>query len=411
MNLPNLLAEPPPGCGIRSAIASGGRPLRIALFSGNYNCVRDGANRALNRLVAHLLARGHEVRVYSPTIAEPAFAPAGDVVSVPSVAIPLRPEYRLAMGLPRAVEADVRDFAPHLIHLSAPDLLGRAAQRLARAMGVPLVSSLHTRFETYLDYYHLGFLRPTAERWLARFYAGVDMVLVPNAQMGTWLAEAGVTTPRRMWSRGVDAETFSPARRDFAWRRAHGFTDQDVVVLFFGRMVAEKGLDTFEAMLRHLRAQRRCVRPLFVGDGPARKAVEARLEDAVFTGHLDAGELEVAVASADILVNPSLTEAFGNVTLEAMASGLAVVAADVPATGALIRDGETGLIVSARDAHAYADAVGRLQDDAAFRLRLGRAARARAMTFNWDAILDSVVQAYQETLALQPSAGALPEAC
>jgi glycosyltransferase involved in cell wall biosynthesis len=400
MNLPNLLAEPITGCGIPDGMAAEGRPLRVALFSGNYNCVRDGANRALNRLVAHLLARGHAVRVYSPTVPEPAFAPAGELVSVPSVAIPLRPEYRLALGLPARVEADVRAFAPDLVHLSAPDPLGRGAQKLARRMGVPLVSSLHTRFETYLDYYHLGFLRGAAERWLSRFYAGVDMVLVPNVQMGAHLAETGVPTPARLWSRGVEAQLFSPARRDLAWRRAHGFADQDLVLLFFGRMVAEKGLDTFEAMLGHLRQQRRCVRPLFVGDGPARKAVEARVEDAVFTGHLDAGELEVAVASADILVNPSLTEAFGNVTLEAMASGLAVVAADVPATGALLIDGKTGLVVPARDPKAYAGAVGRLQDDPALRLRLGRAARTRAMTFDWETILDTVIDAYREAMAL-----------
>lgn len=406
MNLPTLLAEPLDGFGAVPTAPDEGRPLRVALFSGNYNCVRDGANRALNRLVAHLLARGHQVRVYSPTVPEPAFAPAGDLVSVPSVAIPLRPEYRLALGLPERVEADVRAFAPDLVHLSAPDLLGDAARKMARRIGVPAVSSLHTRFETYLDYYHLGFLRGLAERWLARFYSGVDMVLVPNPQMGAHLADAGVETPTRLWSRGVDAQTFSPARRDPAWRRAHGFSDQDVVVLFFGRMVAEKGLDTFEAMLRHLREQRRCVRPLFVGDGPARKAVEARVEHGVFTGHLDAGELERAVASADILVNPSLTEAFGNVTLEAMASGLAVVAADVPATGALITDGETGLVVPARDARAYADAVGRLQDDPVLRLKLGRAARARALTFDWETILDAVIAAYREALAMAPAAAA-----
>src|SRR6185503_308240 len=134
--------------------------LRIALFSGNYNCVRDGANRALNRLVAHLLDRGAAVRVYSPTVRAPAFAPAGDLVSVPSLRIPGRSEYRIAMGLPAALRADVRAFAPTHVHVSCPDLLGTSAQALARSLGAPIVASMHSRFEAYPVHYGLDFLTP-----------------------------------------------------------------------------------------------------------------------------------------------------------------------------------------------------------------------------------------------------------
>ena len=166
--------------------------MRIALFSGNYNCVRDGANRALNRLVDHLLARGAAVRVYSPTIADPAFAPAGDLVSVPSVPIPGRSEFRVALGLPASVRADVERFAPNIVHVSAPDLLGTGAQKLARRLGVPVVASLHTRFETYFDYYGLGVLRRWGERRLQRFYRASDRVLAPNAASAESLVAMGV---------------------------------------------------------------------------------------------------------------------------------------------------------------------------------------------------------------------------
>ena len=121
-------------------------PLRIALFSGNYNYVRDGANQALNRLVAFLEAQGNTVRVYSPTSDTPAFEPAGTLVSVPSVSIPGRAEYRVARGLPASLQRDVRDFAPDIVHLSAPDPLGHSAKKLALAMGVPVVASVQTRF-------------------------------------------------------------------------------------------------------------------------------------------------------------------------------------------------------------------------------------------------------------------------
>src|SRR5215210_9352408 len=115
--------------------------LRVALFSGNYNYVRDGANQALNRLVGHLLGQGAAVRVYSPTTSTPAFEATGDLVPVPSVPIPGRPEFRAALGLPKAIEQDVRAFAPNIIHLSAPDWLGTGALRLARSLGVPVVAS------------------------------------------------------------------------------------------------------------------------------------------------------------------------------------------------------------------------------------------------------------------------------
>lgn len=376
-----------------------GPQLRVALFSGNYNCVRDGANKALNRLVQHLIDRGHAVRVYSPTVPEPAFEPAGDLVSVPSLPVPLRPEYRLSTGLPAAIEADIRAFAPDIFHLSAPDLLCVRAEALARRMGRPVVASLHTRFETYFDYYGLGFVRAGVERWLRRFYSRVDRVLVPSAEMGRELAASGVATPVSIWSRGVDAQAFSPAHRDLEWRRAQGFADAEAVPLFFGRLVAEKGLDMFEATIARLRAGGREVRPLLVGEGPARVALMRRIGNAVFTGHLDGAELARAVASADILLNPSVTEAFGNVTLEAMASGLAVIAADVTATRALITHKVEGLVVPPRDPEAYAAAVVQLQDSPALRRALGEAARARALRFEWQTILDAVIEAYSQTMA------------
>ena len=139
-----------------AAIAPPVRPLAegliIALFSGNYNCVRDGANKALNKLVAFLISEGAQVRVYSPTSARPAFQPAGDLVSVPSFPLPGRAEYRLAPRLPRSIKRDIERFAPTHFHLSAPDWLGTSAQAFAARLGVPVVASLHTRFEAYLEY-------------------------------------------------------------------------------------------------------------------------------------------------------------------------------------------------------------------------------------------------------------------
>ncbi|MEA3000956.1 MAG: hypothetical protein QOH04_2114 [Sphingomonadales bacterium] len=373
-----------------------GEGLRIALFSGNYNCVRDGANRALNRLVAHLLARGAAVRVYSPTVDTPAFPPAGDLVSLPSVGIPGRTEYRFSVRFPRRIRDDVAAFAPTHFHLSCPDYAGGRAIGLARQLGVPIVASMHTRFETYPSYYGLDFLVPPIKRRLRSFYSRCDHVLAPNPQMAESLGEFGVTPDRtHIWGRGVDRNVFSPERRSDAWRVAQGYGEGEPIVLFFGRLVQEKGLDIFAETMAALKARGHRLRPLVVGDGPARLWLEEKLPEALFTGHLDGEDLGRAVASADILVNPSVTEAFGNVNLEAMAGGLAVVSADVGSAQALIEDQKHGLLVPPKDPQAYAEAVETLIRNPARRARLAAAASTASLAYNWPDILDGVISVYR----------------
>jgi phosphatidylinositol alpha 1,6-mannosyltransferase len=370
--------------------------LRLALFSGNYNCVRDGANRALNRLAAHLIARGAKVRVYSPTIDRPAFAPAGELVSVPSIGIPGRSEYRVALGLPKAIRRDILDFGPTHFHVSCPDFLGMRAIALARSIGVPAIASMHTRFETYPSYYGLDFLAPPIRHRLSRFYSRCDHVLAPSPLMAENLVEFGVARDRiHIWSRGVDRSVFSPERRDEAWRLDQGYGPNEPVVLFFGRVVMEKGLDVFAATMAELERRGRRLRPLIIGEGPARPWIEERLPNGVFTGHIEGPTLARAIASADILINPSVTEAFGNVNLESMASGLAIVTADVGASRVLIQDGKNGLLAEAKDPAAYADAVETLIRFPARRKRLSEGAVAASAAYNWTDILDSVLSVYK----------------
>ena len=378
------------------------RSARVALFSGNYNCIADGANQALNRLVARLLRRGLAVRVYSPVVARPAFAPTGDLVGVPSMPFPGRGEYRLALGLPAETRRDLDAFAPDIVHVSAPDILGRAAQGYALRRGIPLVASLHTRFETYFQFYGLGFIRGIIESYLQRFYQRCDLVLAPNRPLAQMLVADGVEPGRiAIWSRGVDRAKFDPARRSQAWRTAHGIGAQDMAVLFFGRLVREKGIADFAAAFA--RASLPDARAVVVGDGPARDAFERLLPDAVFAGHLTGDELGEAVASADILLNPSSTEAFGNVNLEAMASGLAIVSADAPSSRELIDHGRTGLLVPAGDVAGYSAALTQLARDPALCRQLGQAARAESARYEWDAALDKVVDAYRGLLLASPS--------
>lgn len=381
----------------------GGRPLRIAMFSGNYNYTLDGANKSLNRLVGHLQnSIGARVRVYSPTGPNPAFEPMGELISAPSVTIPFRRDYRLALGLPRALRRDVEAFKPDLIHLSAPDLLGSAALAFARALNVPVVASLHTLFDTYLDYYGLGWLRPLVRRQLWNFYGACDYVLAPTEAIGDELRAQIPTARVRTWARGVDPELFHPGRRSEAWRLSQGFAADRPVIAFLGRIVMEKGLAAFAETIGRLEAAGHAPQVVVIGDGPGRSWFQERIPSAVFTGFLSGDVLATALASSDIFLNPSTTETFGNVNLEAMACGLAMVCADAPNTRALLRHGRNARLCPDQPA-AYADTLAELMIDREERLRLGAEALERSAAYRWTEILDGVVDVYAEALDARPA--------
>jgi glycosyltransferase involved in cell wall biosynthesis len=372
--------------------------LRIALFSGNYNYVRDGANQALNRLVGYLLGQGVHVRVYSPTIEHPAFEPTGDLVGIPSIPIPGRSEYRLGLGLPARVRRDLKAFAPNVVHVSSPDIIGHRAVTWARRNRIAAVASIHTRFDTYLEYYNLTWLEPLVRIGMRRFYHRCEAVLVPAESTAAVFRAQRMNREIATWSRGIDREQFNPGRRDMAWRRGQGIADDVLVVAFLGRVVMEKGLDVFSEAIRALTERKVKHRVLVIGEGPARPWFEQRLPEAIFTGQLTGTDLARALASCDVLLNPSITEAFGNVTLEAMASALPVIAAHATGTTNLVRDGQTGILVDSDDIDGFADALESYARDPQLRRRHGAAGLTFAETMDWDTINSAVLKVYVKAI-------------
>ncbi|MBU6252346.1 MAG: glycosyltransferase family 1 protein [Alphaproteobacteria bacterium] len=370
-------------------------PLRIALFSGNYNYVRDGANQALNRLVGYLLRQGVQVRIYSPTTDTPDFPPTGDLVSVASLPLPFgRGEYRLARGLTAAARADLALFAPDIVHVSAPDLLGHGALKWAQKRGIPVLASMHTRFETYPRYYGLGFLEPAVEAMLRRFYRRCDAVVAPSPSMADVMRAQGMSDNIGIWARGIDTSIFNPDQRDLAWRRGLGIADAEPVIGFLGRLVMEKGLDVFADSIDALRARGVAHRVLVIGEGPARDWFADRLKDGVFVGFQSGANLGRAVASMDMLFNPSITETFGNVTLETMACGIPVIAARATGSESLVADGVTGRLVTPGDVAGYAEALAAYCSDASLRQNHGAAGAQASSAYDWDAVNQAVLDQY-----------------
>ncbi|MDL2353485.1 MAG: glycosyltransferase family 1 protein [Pseudomonadota bacterium] len=380
--------------------------LRIALFSGNYNITVDGANKALNRLVGYLLRQGAQVRVYSPTVDHPEMEPAGDLVSLPSVPIPFRSEYRLSSGVNARIKRDLAAFKPNIVHVSAPDVSGHRAVTWARHRSLPVVASVHTRFETYLKYYHLGFLAPAAVALQRRFYRRCDALVAPSESMARVLHDERMNWDIGIWSRGVDRGTFNPQRRDLAWRRGLGIGDDEFTIGFLSRLVMEKALDVFCDSIDRLRETGVPYRVLIVGEGPAREWFEGRLPDAVFTGFLAGSELARAVASMDTMFFPSETEAFGNVSLESMACAVPVIAAAATGSENLIADGQSGRLIKPGDVAGFADALKAYALDPQQRVHHGQAGELRSRDYDWDQINQSVADTYIRLIGKKAALGA-----
>ena len=368
--------------------------LRVALISGNYNMVRDGPTQALGRLVRHLLDQGAKVRIFCPTVEHPQVDQAGEIVSLPSVAIPGRGEYRIPIGLLGEAREQFEAFRPNIVHVASPDRAARHGAKWARDNGVPVLASVHTRFETYPQYYRLGFLEPVVEAWLRKLYRRCDALVAPSDGMVEVLRRQRMHRDIGIWSRGVERTIFNSGVRDLALRRGVGIEDHEVAIGFLGRVVMEKGLPEFAATMNELTERGVPHKVLVLGDGPAREWFADKVPEARFAGYLKGAELGRWVAGLDVFFNPSITETFGNVTLEAMACGVPVVAARATGATTLVRDGETGTLVEPGNIASFADALQRYVEQPALRAAHGEAGEERSKLFDWDQINRGMARTY-----------------
>lgn len=376
--------------------------LRVAIFTGNYVHIKDGVSLTLNRLVHHLNKREVETLVFGPGIKEKAIEPAGRFIEVPSVPPPGRPEYQVSLFLPEVHKLELEDFRPDLIHIATPDILGLIALNYARKLSIPVLSSYHTHFPSYLKYYGLGFLEPLLWKYLLWFYGHCKYVVSPSESMNGYLVQKGI--PREkigLWTRGIESDLFSPEKRDESYRAKLGFKKDDVVVSFISRLVWEKNLETFVKATDIARKQNAKVKVMVGGDGPIMDELKQLMPDAVFTGYQFGEDLAKVYAASDLFFFPSESETFGNVTLEAMSSGVPALVADAVGSKSLVIDGETGYILPPHDAEAFAAKILELAGDGEARTTMARRARKHALSFDWEAIMDGLICDYERVVALK----------
>lgn len=373
--------------------------IKVAIFTGNYNHIRDGVSLTLNRLVRFLMNNGVEVLVFAPTIDKPALDHNGTLSAVPSIKLPGRPEYLVSTGFPEKKRKILEDFDPDLVHIATPDILGFKALKWAQEAGKPAVSSFHTHFSSYLKYYKIGFLVPLLWKYLSWFYNQCEQVYVPSQSMADILKEKPIVSDIKIWARGIDTELFHPSKRDKKWREKFGFKESDIVITYVSRLVWEKNPRLYADVVKRLQKKYEHVRALIVGNGPALTELKKIFPEAVYTGFLKGDELAASYANSDIFFFPSDTETFGNVTLEAMASGLPCVVADATGSKSLVEHSENGFVIPVEKRDAFYGHLENLISNKNLRDRMGKSSREKSKHYTWNAVNSRLLKFYKEVLS------------
>jgi glycosyltransferase involved in cell wall biosynthesis len=365
--------------------------MRIALVTETYPPEVNGVAMTLGRLADGLCKRGHRLQVVRPRQGrrdQAATRADIDELLVASLPIPRYPDLRFGLPAPGALHRAWCRQRPDAVHIATEGPLGWAALATARRLDLPVSTSFHTNFDDYSRHYGIGWLQGSIERYLRGFHNRSQVTLVPTQGMARRLAESGFERVLVL-ARGVDTQLFNPRRRSEELRRQWGADDDTLVVAVIGRLAPEKNLGLATFAFDGMRRRHPKARMLFVGDGPKKSVLAARHPEHIFAGMRHGEDLAAHYASADIFLLPSLTETFGNVTLEAMASGLGVVAYASAAAGELIDDGIDGLLATPGDEHGFVEAAAQLAADPALLARLRLRAAARVARHGWDAIHDA----------------------
>jgi glycosyltransferase involved in cell wall biosynthesis len=368
------------------------RPLRIAVVTETWPPEVNGVATSLSRVVGGLGARGHEVQLVrprQPAVDVVAAASGFDEVLTRSLPVPRHPGLRFGVPARRRLVRLWSLQRPDVVHLATEGPLGWSALRVARHLKLPVSSDFRTNFHTYADHYGAGWLRAPVAAYLRRFHNLADATMVPTESLRRELEATGVLR-LTVVGRGVDRALFDPARRDPGLRARWGAAPDDLVVAAVGRLAPEKNLDTVGLAFAAVRAVVPRARLLVVGDGPLAGRLRTEWPDAIFAGARRGTDLAAHYASADLFLFASLTETFGNVTTEAMASGLPVIAYDYAAAASVIEHGCDGLRIPFGDRAGFVASAVHLATDPALRRRLGERARVASANFGWDAIVTRV---------------------
>jgi len=377
------------------------RSLRVALVTETYPPEVNGVALTLQRIVEGLHALHHDIQLVRPRQTVEDMASRADrfhEVLMRGFPIPRYPAMKMGVPSKKALVALWSRRRPDLVYVATEGPLGWSALQAAAVLKLPVCSDFRTNFHAYSRHYGVGWLQRPIMAYLRKFHNRCAFTMVPSEQLRQELAYGGFQR-LMLVTRGVDRALFDPARRSDALRRTWGVEPGTVAALYVGRLAPEKNLDALASAFFAMRRAHPATRLVVVGDGPARQALAASVPDAIFTGTRSGEELAAHYASADAFLFPSMTETFGNVTLEAMASGLPVLAYDYAAAGQLIRSDENGLLAPLGDEPAFIRQAVRLATERQHAQRMALNARITANELGWERIVAQVESVLVATMA------------
>jgi glycosyltransferase involved in cell wall biosynthesis len=360
-------------------LGPGARPLRVLIVTETWPPEVNGVALTVHTLAEGLLALGHQVWVARPRQGpqDRANTTGWRELLLPGARLPRYPQLRFGWPARRRLEELIRNERLDALYVATEGPLGYSAVSAARRLGIPVATGFHTRFDDFVVHYGLGFLRRPACAWLRAFHNRARTTLVPTASLRSELLAGGFRDVRLL-ARGVDSRLFDPRRRCAELRARWGVGEKELALIHVGRIAPEKNLELVIASHAAIQAAGIPARMVWVGDGPARAALEAAHPEHIWCGTRRGQDLAAHYASADLFLFPSLTETFGNVTLEALASGLPTVAFAYGAAGEHLADGSAGRVVPFADRRAFIEAALALAADPIARDRMRRAARRKA---------------------------------
>ncbi len=364
--------------------------MRISIVTETYPPDVNGCAKTVGKLVHAMLDRGHLVQLARPRQREHEHRQSKgsmELLPMPGLAIPC---YRIQkFGLPAGsyLESHWESDPPDAVYVATEGPLGYSALGAANRLALPVVSGFHTRFHSYGQYYGLSFVRPLAVRYLKAFHQRSDCTLAPTPHLCAMLEQTGFGETAVL-SRGIDTDLFSPAKRNRNLRESWGVGEDDLAVIYVGRLAEEKNIHLAARAYRRIQQLKPHARFVVVGDGPARDKLERKNPGFIFAGWQTGQSLAEHYASGDVFLFPSTTETFGNVVLEAMASGLCVVAYDYAAARMHIDHEQTGLLVPLDDSDLFIQRALRLSDHLGFIRLMGQKARRTTEKISWESIGD-----------------------
>jgi glycosyltransferase involved in cell wall biosynthesis len=363
--------------------------VKLAFVTETFPPEINGVAMTFGVIARELGLRKHEVTVYRPwrpDLPGDRDHPEYREIALPGLPLPGYPLMRLGLPALRRLTALWRVARPDLVHVATEGPLGASAVSAARSLRLPVTSSFHTNFHLYTRHYGFAPLRRVALAWLRHVHNRTLRTFAPTEELCQELAALGFTR-LGVLSRGVDTQGFSPALRTPALRAHWGAANGEIVLLHVGRMAAEKNYPLLFCAYDAMRAVNPHLRFVLVGDGPLRPSLQAAHPDCIFTGFIPREALSRHYASADVYVHASLTETFGNVVTEAMASGLAFAGFDYAAARQFVHHGENGLAVPHEDPHALIAAATELARDGALRDRLRAGAATSFSNHSWTKVV------------------------